>query len=144
MKTSMIGDPSASTLHFLRVAKMTGLDQIAARHPMGFDMPVGEMGQLLSGGQRQLVALARCLLLEPQILLMDEPTSSMDALTEARFIQQLSSAVTTQTLIIVTHRLSLLSMVDRLLVMEDGRITHDGDKEAIIAKLSAAQRPAGE
>lgn len=140
----MIGDPSASTLHFLRVAKMTGLDQIAARHPMGFDMPVGEMGQLLSGGQRQLVALARCLLLEPQILLMDEPTSSMDALTEARFIQQLSSAVTTQTLIIVTHRLSLLSMVDRLLVMEDGRITHDGDKEAIIAKLSAAQRPAGE
>ncbi|MDH2067736.1 type I secretion system permease/ATPase [Pantoea sp. GD03673] len=140
----MIGDPSASTLHFLHVAKMTGLDQIAARHPMGFDMPVGEMGQLLSGGQRQLVALARCLLLEPKILLMDEPTSSMDALTEARFIQQLSSAVTTQTLIIVTHRLSLLSMVDRLLVMEDGRVTHDGDKEAIIAKLSAAQHPAGE
>ena len=84
-----IGNPGASTEEFLRVARMTGLDHIAAKHPLGFDMPVGEMGSALSGGQKQLVALARCLLLRPKILLMDEPTSSMDALTESAFIRQL-------------------------------------------------------
>lgn len=134
----MIGNPSATTTHFLRIAKMTGLDQIAARHPMGFDMPVGEQGQLLSGGQRQLVALARCLLLDPKIILMDEPTSSMDALTEARFIDQLQKAITDQTLIIVTHRFSLLKLVDRLMVVVEGRITHDGEKDAVIAELNSA------
>ncbi|MBV4414546.1 type I secretion system permease/ATPase [Enterobacteriaceae bacterium YMB-R22] len=134
----MIGNPSATTAHFLRVAKMTGLDQIAAQHPMGFDMPVGEMGQLLSGGQRQLVALARCLLLEPKIILMDEPTSSMDALTEAKFIDQLQKAITDQTLIIVTHRFSLLQLVSRLMVLVEGRVTHDGEKDAVIAELNSA------
>ena len=134
----MIGNPSAATAHFLRVAKMTGLDEIAARHPMGFDMPVGEMGQLLSGGQRQLVALARCLLLEPKIILMDEPTSSMDALTEAKFIAQLQKAITTQTLIIVTHRFSLLQLVERLMVLVEGRITHDGEKNSVIEAINSA------
>lgn len=134
----MIGNPSATTAHFLRIAKMTGLDQIAAQHPMGFDMPVGEMGQLLSGGQRQLVALARCLLLDPKIILMDEPTSSMDALTEAKFIEQLHKAITDQTLIIVTHRFSLLQLVSRLMVLVEGRITHDGEKDAVIAELNSA------
>jgi len=137
-----LGDPAASAAHFLRIARMTGLDVIAARHPMGFDMPVGEMGQLLSGGQRQLVALARTLLLEPQILLLDEPTSSMDAQTEARFIRQLRQAITTQTVIVVTHRLSLLSLVDRLLVLDEGTITHDGAKEQVIAQLNASRHAA--
>ena len=63
--------------------RQTGLDKLAAAHPMGYDLPVGEMGSLLSGGQRQLVALARCLVTQSQILLMDEPTSSMDAQSEA-------------------------------------------------------------
>ena len=135
----MIGNPSASTTHFLNIAKMTGLDEIAARHPMGFDMPVGEMGQLLSGGQRQLVALARCLLLEPKIILMDEPTSSMDALTEARFIAQLQKAIAGQTLIIVTHRFSLLQLVERLMVLVEGRITHDGEKASVIEAINSAQ-----
>ena len=139
----MIGNPSASIAQFLRVAQMTGLDLIAGQHPMGFDMPVGEMGQLLSGGQRQLVALARCMLLEPKILLLDEPTSSMDALTEARFIEQLQKAITDQTVIIVTHRYSLLRLVDRLLVMEEGRITHDGEKDAIIARLNNTSQQVG-
>lgn len=137
-----LGNPAASAAHFLRIARLTGLDAIAARHPMGFDMPVGERGQLLSGGQRQLVALARTLLLEPQILLLDEPTSSMEAQTEARFIQQLRKAITTQTVIVVTHRFSLLSLVDRLLVLDEGKVTHDGDKEQVIAQLNASRRAA--
>lgn len=133
----MIGDPSASTSRFLEVAKLTGLDAIAAKHPMGFDMPVGERGQLLSGGQQQLVALARCLMLEPKILLLDEPTSSMDVLTEARFMAQLNQAITHQTLIIVTHRFSLLQLVNRLIVFEEGKIIRDGDKDAVLAQTRA-------
>lgn len=132
-----IGNPGATTDEFLRVAQMTGLDRIAAKHPLGYDMPVGEMGNSLSGGQRQLVALARCLLLKPKVLLMDEPTSSMDVLTENKFIQQLQKAIEGQTLVIVTHRMSVLSIFDRLIVMDEGHVMTDGPKEQVIAMLSA-------
>lgn len=94
----MIGRPGASTEYFLRLARMTGLDLIAARHPQGYEMSVGEVGHNLSGGQRQLIALARCLMLELKILLLDEPTSAMDGLSEARFIHQLSKLSRTHTL----------------------------------------------
>ncbi|MDE7590820.1 type I secretion system permease/ATPase [Enterobacter bugandensis] len=132
-----IGSPGATTDEFLRVTRMTGLDQVAAKHPLGYDMPVGEMGSGLSGGQKQLVALARCLLLRPKILLMDEPTSSMDILTEARFIRQLQQAVEGQTLVVVTHRMSVLNIFDRLIVLDDGRIMADGPKEEVIAMLNS-------
>ena len=75
----MLGRSHANMERFIEVARQTRLDKLAAAHPMGYDLPVGEMGSLLSGGQRQLVALARCLVTQSQILLMDEPTSSMDA-----------------------------------------------------------------
>ncbi|TLG94102.1 type I secretion system permease/ATPase [Pseudomonas edaphica] len=133
----MIGSPGASTQHFLRIARMTGLDRIAARHPQGYEMPVGEMGHNLSGGQRQLIALARCLMLEPKILLLDEPTSAMDGLSEAQFIRQLSELSQAHTLIIVTHRMSMLSLADRLIVLEDGCIAADGPKAQVIAALNA-------
>ena len=132
----IIGNPSVSTEDFLRVASMTGLDHIAARHPLGYEMPIGEMGNGLSGGQRQLVALARCLLLKPKILLMDEPTSSMDAMTETLFLRRLKEATEGQTLVIVTHRMSVLSLVDRLIVLEDGHVAKDGPKEQVIASLN--------
>ncbi|WP_431223583.1 type I secretion system permease/ATPase [Serratia sp. L9] len=132
-----IGNPGASTEEFLRVARLTGLDRIAAKHPLGYDMPVGEMGNGLSGGQKQLVALARCLLLRPKILLMDEPTSSMDAMTETLFIRQLQQAIEGQTLVIVTHRMSVLNIFDRLIVLDDGHVMADGPKEQVIAMLNA-------
>lgn len=132
-----IGNPGASTEEFLRVAQMTGLDRIAAKHPLGYDMQVGEMGNGLSGGQKQLVALARCLLLRPKVLLMDEPTSSMDAMTETLFIRQLQKAIAGQTLVIVTHRMSVLNIFDRLIVLDDGHVMADGPKEQVIAMLSA-------
>lgn len=124
------------------VLRLTGLDKVAAAHPLGLDMPVGEGGSMLSGGQRQLVALARCLVTQPQVLLMDEPTSSMDAQTEQQFIQQLKGLVAQRTLLVVTHRPALLELVDRIVVMEAGRVIVDGPKAKVLAAL-AGQRAAG-
>jgi len=137
----LLGRVNADVDNLLEVARLTGLDKIAAAHPMGYDLPVGEMGGLLSGGQRQLVALARCLVTQPQILLMDEPTSSMDAQAEASFINHLRNSVGQRTLIVVTHRPALLDVVDRVIVVEAGRILADGPKAQVMALL-AGQRPA--
>ncbi|MBI3381960.1 MAG: type I secretion system permease/ATPase [Aquabacterium sp.] len=136
----LLGRPNADVGHFLEVARQTGLDKLAAAHPMGYDLPVGEMGSLLSGGQRQLVALARCLVTRSQILLMDEPTSSMDAQSEAGFINHLRSAVHGQTLVVVTHRPALLDVVDRIIVVDSGKILADGPKAKVLAML-AGQKP---
>lgn len=137
----LLGRRNADVEHFLAVAKLTGLDKIAASHPMGYDLPVGEAGGLLSGGQRQLVALARCLVTHPQILLLDEPTSSMDAQAEMNFIRHLKTSVGDRTLVVVTHRPALLDVVDRVVVVDGGRILADGPKAQVLAAL-AGQRPA--
>jgi ATP-binding cassette subfamily C protein LapB len=139
----LLGRTHADIGHFLEVARQTGLDRLAASHPLGYDLPVGEMGALLSGGQRQLVALARCLVTRSQILLMDEPTSSMDAQSESSFIQHLRSAVHGQTLVVVTHRPALLDVVDRIIVVDGGRILADGPKARVLAMLAGQRAPAG-
>lgn len=125
----------------VEVAKLTGLDRVVASHPMGWDLPVGEMGQLLSGGQRQLVALARALITKPQVLLMDEPTSSMDAQSEMAFLRQLRDAAGTATLVVVTHRPAVLELVQRIVVVDAGRIVMDGPRDQVLAALSGV-RPA--
>lgn len=132
----MIGCPEATPGELLRVMQLTGLDRVAAAHPSGIHLPVGEAGEALSGGQRQLVALARGLITRPDMLLLDEPTSSMDSQTEAQFLSHLHQVQQGETLIIVTHRLSLLSLVDRIIVVDEGRIVADGPKEAILNKLN--------
>lgn len=137
-----LGRSAADQDYFLEVARLTGLDKIAATHPMGYDMPVGEMGALLSGGQRQLVALGRCLISRPQLVLMDEPTSSMDAQAEVSFIKHLKTALQGQTLVVVTHRPALLDVVDRIIVVDSGRIVADGPKAQILAALAGGARPA--
>lgn len=123
-------------------ARLTGLDRVAASHPMGWDLPVGEAGALLSGGQRQLVALTRCLVTRPQILLMDEPTSSMDAQSEVAFLRQLKEASGHCTLVMVTHRPAVLELVQRVVVVDGGRVVLDGPKEQVLAALSGAKPPA--
>ncbi|MBL8278174.1 MAG: type I secretion system permease/ATPase [Pelomonas sp.] len=125
----------------VEVAKLTGLDRVVAGHPMGWDLPVGEMGQLLSGGQRQLVALARALVTKPQILLMDEPTSSMDAQSEMAFLRQLRDAAGSATLVVVTHRPAVLELVQRIVVVDGGRVVMDGPRDQVLAALSGV-RPA--
>lgn len=123
------------------VARMTGLDRVVAGHPMGWDLPVGEMGGLLSGGQRQLVALARALVSKPQILLMDEPTSSMDAQSEIAFLRQLKDAAGNCTFVVVTHRPAVLELVQRIVVVDAGRLVMDGPRDQVLAALSGV-RPA--
>ena len=123
----------------LEAARLAGVDAFAARHPLGYDAQVGERGAHLSGGQRQAVAVARALLHDPPILLFDEPTSAMDNSSENRFKRQLLSILPGKTLILVTHRTSLLSLVDRLIVMDGGRVVADGAKDEVLRALAGGQ-----
>jgi len=134
-----MGRANIDAMRLAEVARVTGLDRVVAAHPQGWELSVGEMGGLLSGGQRQLVALARCLVTRPQILLMDEPTSSMDAQSEAMFLRQLKEAAGTRTLIMVTHRPAVLELVDRVMVVDGGRVVLDGPKAAVLAALSGVK-----
>lgn len=130
-----LGARHVSDARMLEVAELTGVSELARQHPQGFDRPVGERGQLLSGGQRQAVLLARALLLEPPILILDEPTSHMDNSSEEQLRQRLLNWVPGKTLLLVTHRTSMLSLVDRLLVLDNGKIVADGPKDAVIDAL---------
>ena len=139
----LLGRPGANPLRLAAVAKLTGLARVAENHPLGWDLPVGESGNLLSGGQRQLVALTRSLITEPKILLMDEPTSSMDAQSEMAFLRQLKEAAQGCTLVMVTHRPAVLELVSRIIVVDAGRVVMDGPKAQVLAALSGA-KPAGQ
>ena len=137
----LLDRPAADAARLVEVAKVTGLERLVAGHPKGWELPVGEGGSLLSGGQRQLVALARCLVTQPQILLMDEPTSSMDAQSEVAFLRQLKEACGRCTLVMVTHRPAVLELVNRVVVVDGGKVVMDGPKDQVLAALSG-QRPA--
>ncbi len=141
----LLDRPSADPARLVDVAKLTGLDRLIAAHPQGWELPVGEAGALLSGGQRQLVALARCLVTQPQVLLMDEPTSSMDAQSEVAFLRQLKEACGNCTLVLVTHRPAVLELVSRIVVVDAGRVVMDGPKAQVLAALSGkpSAAPAG-
>ena len=123
----------------LQAAELAGVHEFARLHPQGYELQVGERGQNLSGGQRQNVALARALLLNPPILLLDEPTSAMDNTGEERLKQRLQAVVENKTVILVTHRASLLSLVDRLIVIDRGQILADGPKAAVMEALKKGQ-----
>jgi ATP-binding cassette subfamily C protein LapB len=105
------------------------------KHPKGFDMPVGERGAFLSGGQRQSIAIARAILQDYPIVLLDEPTSAMDSSTESKFMKNIKEYLKGKTMILVTHKTSLLSLADRVIVMEDGQIVLDGKKDYVVEKL---------
>lgn len=123
----------------LRVAKLAGVNEFVKKHSMGFDMEVGELGRGLSGGQRQCVAMARAMLLDPSVLVLDEPTSNMDNRTEVLLRENLSKVIKNKTLILITHRASLLEMVDRLVVIDNGTIIADGPKDSVVEALKKGQ-----
>jgi ATP-binding cassette subfamily C protein LapB len=138
----MIGRPEATSDEFLRVLRLTGLDRVAANHPKGINLPIGEMGEGLSGGQRQLVSLARSLLARPKLLLLDEPTSAMDSQTEMLFLEHLKRATEGQSMVVVTHRPSLLGLVERIIVVDDGKVVADGPKDQVLAALNGNAKAA--
>ncbi len=140
----LMGRNNISEERFLETCRLTGVDELAHKHPKGYDQPIGEGGRGLSGGQRQLVSLARTLITDPLILLMDEPTSSMDLQSEKAFVQQLAPLVKDRTLIVVTHRPQILQILDRVIVMEQGKLYADGPKEEVLALISSKKKDLGE
>lgn len=123
----------------IRVAHTSAVKYFVDRHPLGFDRQVGERGEALSGGQRQCIGLARAMLHNPSIFLMDEPTSGMDSSTESIVKNNLVTLLKDRTLILVTHKTSLLSLVDRIIVLDNGKIIADGQKEAVLDALKKGQ-----
>ena len=123
----------------LRAAELAGVNEFARLHPDGYNLQVGERGSQLSGGQRQAVALARALLLDPPLLLLDEPTSSMDNTSEEKIKHALAPCIAGKTLLLVTHRASMLSLVDRLIIVDKGRIIADGPKGVVMDALKKGQ-----
>lgn len=140
----MMGRTNISEERFLETCKLTGVDELAQKHPKGYDQPIGEGGRGLSGGQRQLVSLARTLITDPLVLLMDEPTSSMDLQSEKAFVQKLAPLVKNRTLIVVTHRPQILEILDRVVVMEQGKVYADGPKEKVLEFINAKKKDLGE
>ncbi|TDQ81313.1 ATP-binding cassette subfamily C protein LapB [Dongia mobilis] len=139
-----LGAPYVDEASVIRAATLSGVDQFVRQHPSGYDMPVGENGRYLSGGQRQSVAVARALLLNPPILLLDEPTSSMDNSTENAFKARLSEITQGKTMLLVTHRNSMLSLVDRLIVLDRGKVVADGPKAGVLDALMKGRIRANE
>jgi ATP-binding cassette subfamily C protein LapB len=127
----------------LRAANIAGVTDFVRAHPAGFGMPVGERGMSLSGGQRQSVAIARALLQDPDILILDEPSSNMDNSSELAMKQRLAAGLGNKTLVLITHRLSMLDLTERLVVMDSGRIVADGPKNAVLSALRNEQLKGG-
>jgi ATP-binding cassette subfamily C protein LapB len=129
----------------LGAIEKAGLKSLVGEHADGLSMPVGEGGRRLSGGQRQGIAVARALVQDSSILLLDEPTSAMDSVMENHVSQTLGQASQDKTLLLITHRTSLLHMVDRLMILDGGRVVADGPKQVVLKALDrgAIQRGQG-
>lgn len=128
-------DPQIRDERLLDVAALCGVDQFVNQLPSGYDTQVGEQGACLSGGQRQAIALGRALLRNESIVVLDEPTSNMDNSTEFRIKRKLFDYTRDKTLIVITHKTSMLDLVERLIVVENGRILLDGPKQQVVEKL---------
>lgn len=128
----------------IKAVELAGLTEFIANLPEGLATPISEGGKSVSGGQRQSIFLARTLLGSPEILLLDEPTSSMDQLTEKKVLQNLKRYMDEdpgRTLILSTHRQSLLSIVDRVIVLDRGKVVSDGPREKVVPRTNARKEP---
>lgn len=134
-----LGAPFANDQDILHAAEIAGVSEFANRHPRGFDMVIGERGESLSGGQRQAVGIARAVLADSPILLLDEPSSAMDHQSEDLLKSRLNRFAQGKTMILVTHRTSLLELVDRLIVIDNGQVMADGPKAQVIEALQSGR-----
>ncbi|MEO8417921.1 MAG: type I secretion system permease/ATPase [Methylophilaceae bacterium] len=130
-----IAYPHADDAQVLAAAHIGGIDDFINTHPKGFDMSVGERGETLSGGQKQGVGIARAVITNPSIILLDEPTSAMDHSGEELVKKRLMELAVGKTLMVITHRSSLFDLVDRIIVIDGGKIVADGNKEQVIEAL---------
>lgn len=133
------GRPYADDAAVVAAAQTAGLVEFVDRHPRGYDLPVGERGELLSGGQRQCVGIARAVLNNAPLLLLDEPTSAMDFSTESQVTRELTEFSVGKTVVLVTHRTSMLSMVDRVIVVDGGKVVADGPRDRVLEALQAGR-----
>ncbi|WP_296495113.1 type I secretion system permease/ATPase [Rhodoferax sp.] len=130
-----MGAPLADDADIVKAAEIGGILSLVNQHPNGFDMLVGERGESLSGGQRQGVAIARAVINDPPIMLLDEPTSSMDFSSEEDIKRRLTEFSKDKTVILISHRISLLELAERMIVMDGGRIVADGPREQVVTAL---------
>lgn len=133
----ILGLQSVNSDDLVRALNVSGIGQFIANHEEGLAMQIGPNGERLSGGQRQALLLARALVGNPSLLLLDEPTSAMDSAAEQRVVQGLAQVMKGRTTIISTHRTPLLRLVDRIIWMEDGRIQMDGPRDEVITAINA-------
>lgn len=134
----LMGNPNATDEEIVKAAKIASVDEIASNLPDGYETVLSEGGRELSGGQRQAICVARAFVGNPKIIIMDEPSSAMDNGSEQQLLNDLKDILTNKTLILITHRGTLLSLVDRVVVFDSGRILADGPKEKVLQ--AAAQQ----
>lgn len=128
----LMAAPHVSDDRLQYVLRLTGMVGWVATHPMGLDMPLGENGSALSGGQRQMVALARALLSDSPVILLDEPTSAFDAMGEQQLLEALQPELAGKTVVLATHRPGPLSLVSRIVLLDSGQILADGPRDAVL------------
>jgi len=132
--------PNATDEKILKVAKLSGLDQFVNAHPMGFDMPVGERGDGLSGGQKQSISIARAFIRQAPIVLLDEPTNSMDSRNENHFIRSMNHYKINKTMVLISHKNNLIPLVDKLILLDHGKVILYDTRDKVIAQLSAPKK----
>ena len=132
----VLGTPLATDEAVLEAARVAGILDFLNTHPEGFDLDVGERGERLSGGQRQGIAIARAVINRAPILVLDEPTASIDNTAEMLFLKHFFEYAKNRTLLLVTHKTSMLSLVDRLIVLNDGKIIADGPRDEVLKMLA--------
>jgi ATP-binding cassette subfamily C protein LapB len=122
----------------IHAAQVSGVENFLRLHPLGYDMPIGERGAGLSGGQRQSVGVARALMHDSSVMIMDEPTNAMDQTTEKELMQRLKVELKDETVVIITQKMALLDMVERVIVMHNSKVLLDGKKQDVLKQLSGA------
>jgi len=135
-----LGLDTISDEDVLEAAKVAGVHEFVGESSGGYDQHLAERGEGLSGGQRQAIALARALAPKPSILLLDEPSSALDSHAEATLIAHLSKATRGKTLLVVTHRMSMARLVDRIIVLDRGRVVVDGPRDTVLSAMASARR----
>jgi ATP-binding cassette subfamily C protein LapB len=135
----LFGTRQVTEYQLIRAVQLSGVDEFTDHETQGLDQQVGESGSTLSRGQRQSIALARAILNAPQILLLDEPTASLDSRAEKKFIESIKATASERTLVLITHKMELLSLVDRIIVLEKGKLVIDGPKEVVLKQLKGTK-----